>query len=282
MDEHNDVGKLDGLKIVGIISIILLVGAVFYNIMFDVVKNDYEPSNHFYDYDTEVTTSPECLNGVETVQRTDGEDLTDKAHERFSELVNVSNYSSSECQKRMLAEGYYQEEYQDALDNTEVSWKNVAYERAQTYYSEYSGANRSQIMAYLEGVGFSNFDATYAVNMLRVYDSNTPYSSPKSSSTEKVATMGELNALKKATEYLNIMHFSKKGLKKQLLFEKFSESEAEYAVTKLDIDWKLQAVGKALDYLDSMSFSKQKLKEQLEFEGFTSDEAKYAVDAVYK
>ncbi|MDY4434186.1 MAG: Ltp family lipoprotein [Candidatus Flemingibacterium sp.] len=111
---------------------------------------------------------------------------------------------------------------------------------------------------------------------------STPNGSTKSSSTANVATMGELNALKKATEYLNVMHFSKKGLKEQLLFGKFTESEAEYAVTKLDIDWKLQAVGKAQDYLNSMSFSKQELKEQLEFEGFTSDEAKYAVDAVYK
>lgn len=279
MGNQDSGDKFEKLTKIIIIGTMLLLCIVIYKM---TTADTAQKIDSYIDDSTVITTSPECLDGVETVQRADGEDLTDKAHERFSELVNVSNYSSSECRKRMLAEGYYQEEYQDALDNTEVSWNNVAYERAQTYYSEYSGANRSQIMAYLEGVGFSNFDATYAVNMLRVHDSNTSYSSPKSSSTEKAATIGELNALKKATEYLNVMHFSKKGLKKQLLFEKFSESEAEYAVTKLDIDWKLQAVGKALDYLDSMSFSKQKLKEQLEFEGFTSDEAKYAVDAVYK
>lgn len=50
---------------------------------------------------------------------------------------------------------------------------------------------------------------------------------------EKVLTMGERNALDKAQEYLEVLHFSKKGLKEQLQYEGFSSDQIDYAIKKV-------------------------------------------------
>lgn len=94
------------------------------------------------------------------------------------------------------------------------------------------------------------------------------------------ATKGQLNALRKAGDYLDLTAFSKKGLADQLEFEKFSKEDAEWAVKNCGADWKEQAAKKAQDYLDMMSFSRDGLIDQLEFEGFTHKQAVYGVDKV--
>lgn len=99
---------------------------------------------------------------------------------------------------------------------------------------------------------------------------------------EPEATVGEQNALEMADQYLSSMSFSKKGLRKQLEFEGFTESEAKYAVNNCGANWKEQAVLKAEEYLNSSSFSKQGLIDQLIFEGFTKKQAEYGVDKAYK
>lgn len=99
---------------------------------------------------------------------------------------------------------------------------------------------------------------------------------------KKVVTMGEQNALDKAYSYLDFTHFSKKGLKEQLKFEGFTDSECKYAVENCGANWKEQAAGKAQDYLDTMSFSKSGLRDQLEFEGFSDEQIDYAIKKVYK
>ena len=102
------------------------------------------------------------------------------------------------------------------------------------------------------------------------------YSQPASKPTK-----GEENALKAAKNYLDVMPFSYSGLVKQLEFEKYSTSEAEYAADHCGADWNEQAAKKAQDYLDLMSFSREGLIDQLKFEGFTQSQAEYGVDAVY-
>lgn len=108
-------------------------------------------------------------------------------------------------------------------------------------------------------------------------------SSPEESRQESIPvytpTMGEINALGTAKNYLSIMAFSYKSLIEQLEFEKYSHDEAVYAVDNCGADWNEQAAEKAKDYLEQMSFSRDSLIEQLEFEGFTHEQAVYGVEA---
>lgn len=82
--------------------------------------------------------------------------------------------------------------------------------------------------------------------------------------------------------YLSISAFSKKGLKEQLKFDDFTNSEAGWAVNRVKVSWKAQAVKKAKAYLKISSFSRQGLRDQLEFDGFTSSQAAYGVSKAYR
>lgn len=103
---------------------------------------------------------------------------------------------------------------------------------------------------------------------------------PISAALTDAPTMGEKNAVKKALNYIKYMPFSEKGLIHQLEYEGFSNQEAVYGVTHIEVDWYEQAALKAQSYLDLMSFSKKGLIHQLEFEGFTKEQAEYGVEAV--
>lgn len=98
--------------------------------------------------------------------------------------------------------------------------------------------------------------------------------------TEAPISLGEKNALRSAENYLNYIAFSKKGLFEQLKFEGFSDSEANYAVNNVNVDWNEQAAKCAENYLRYISFSKQGLIDQLIFEGFTQEQAEYGATAV--
>ena len=106
----------------------------------------------------------------------------------------------------------------------------------------------------------------------------TPTATPEP--TKKVTT-GEANALKSAKSYLDVLAFSYKGLIKQLQYEGYTESEAEYAAKNCGADWKEQAAKCAQNYLDTMPMSKEELKTQLiEYEYFNKEQAEYALTAV--
>lgn len=107
-----------------------------------------------------------------------------------------------------------------------------------------------------------------------------PAAKPKPKPTKKV-TSGQRNAVAKAEEYLSFTAFSRKGLIKQLKFEKFSTSDATYAVDHVGANWNKQAVAKAKEYLSNQSFSRAGLITQLEFEGFTRAQAKHGVAVAY-
>lgn len=95
------------------------------------------------------------------------------------------------------------------------------------------------------------------------------------------ATADQKAAIKKAESYLQTLHFSKEGLKKQLTseFDKFSPEDADYAIEFLQPDWNEQAVKAAKSYLETGHFSEIGLKNQLtsEFDQFTEEEAAYGI-----
>ena len=74
-------------------------------------------------------------------------------------------------------------------------------------------------------------------------------------------------------------HLSKQQIKNDLTkYDKYSEDATQYALNKLNIDWKEQALLKAKSYQE-FHYSKEKLVEQLiNIEKFTQEEADYAIE----
>ena len=103
--------------------------------------------------------------------------------------------------------------------------------------------------------------------------------------TKSGFTPAQDNAIAKAESYLNTSAFSKKGLIEQLVYNKFSQADATFAVEHIEasggVDWNEQAVKKARSYLSTSSFSLQGLIEQLEYNGFTPSQAQYGANVAY-
>lgn len=127
-------------------------------------------------------------------------------------------------------------------------------------YLAYMPFSRVGLIEQLEYEGFSNEDATYAV--------------------DNVGADWAEQAVLSAESYLDVTAFSRDGLVDQLVYEGFTDSEATNAVDSLDVDWNEQAALSAQQYLDYSSFSHQGLVDQLIFEGFTAEQAEYGVTAV--
>jgi uncharacterized protein YxeA len=88
-------------------------------------------------------------------------------------------------------------------------------------------------------------------------------------------------AAESARNYLDMSGFSRKGLIKQLVFEGYSDQDAERAVDSLSADWNAQAARSAASYLELQSFSRSGLRKQLEYEGYTRKQAQYGVRKSY-
>ena len=73
------------------------------------------------------------------------------------------------------------------------------------------------------------------------------------------------------------MAFSQTGLADQLVFEGFTQEQADAAAANCGADWNEQAAKKAQSYLDTMAFSHGALVDQLVYEGFTQEQAEYGV-----
>ena len=95
---------------------------------------------------------------------------------------------------------------------------------------------------------------------------------------EPEMTVGQEQAVASAESYIDLTPFSKSGLVEQLVFEKYSEADAQFAVEHIEVDWKEQAALSAENYLEMTAFSRQGLIDQLVFEGFTEKQATYGVD----
>ncbi len=102
---------------------------------------------------------------------------------------------------------------------------------------------------------------------------------PATESTKQGSpTVSQVNALRKARDYLSFTNFSHDGLIDQLEFEQFSVEDATYAADNCGADWNEQALGKARDYLSFSAFSYDGLVNQLEYEKFTNEQATYGAD----
>lgn len=86
------------------------------------------------------------------------------------------------------------------------------------------------------------------------------------------------NAYEKAKSWSK-KHFSKQQIKIYLTkYDRYSEDATQYALNKLNIDWKEQALLRAKSYQE-FHYSKEKLVEQLiNIEKFTQEEADYAIE----
>lgn len=122
---------------------------------------------------------------------------------------------------------------------------------------------------------------TTTIDISSLAENITPNSenpSPSAETSSSSLTLGQLNALETAGDYLDIMPFSYNGLVGQLEYEGYTHEEAVYAADHCGADWNEQAAKLAKSYLDTMTFSRQGLIEQLEYEGFTHDQAVYGVE----
>ena len=94
------------------------------------------------------------------------------------------------------------------------------------------------------------------------------------------------SALKTAESYARNVNLSKKGVYEQLISEseQFSSEAADYAISKLEYDWKVNALIQAESYQENLSMSPNAIYEQLvsDSEGFTPEEAQYAIDNLSK
>ena len=115
------------------------------------------------------------------------------------------------------------------------------------------------------------------------------YSSSSSSKTSSSSTKyyDYKNSNKSTDAYVKALflsensHLSKQKIEQDLTrFGRYSEDATQYAINKLNIDWKEKALLRA-KYYQEFHYSKEKLVEQLiNVELFTQEEADYAVEHV--
>lgn len=134
----------------------------------------------------------------------------------------------------------------------------------------------------------SNNNAPVSGESVDTEETNTEGTNTEETNTEETntvepetpkATVGEVNALGTAETYLYMGGFSKQGLREQLKYEQYSDSEIDYAIENCNADWKEQAAISAENYMNSGNFSRGDLLDQLKFEGFTDKQANYGLEA---
>lgn len=148
---------------------------------------------------------------VKTVDKKedDQEEKIEKINEE-NELVQ----SSGKTDEEKLREVKKIEEKQAKQEPQETLSQKNAVRKAEEYL-DFMAFSKKGLIKQLEFEGFSNEDATYAVNKLNVD--------------------WKEQAVKKAEEYLDFTSFSRKGLIEQLEYEGFTREEATYAVDKIGL-----------------------------------------------
>lgn len=109
---------------------------------------------------------------------------------------------------------------------------------------------------------------------------DTDFSSDTTEITDPTITIGQENALDKATSYIEFSDFSQQGLRRQLEFEGFTSEEIDYALEYVPVDYEQEASDRALAYYTTQSLSKTGVRDQLEFEGYTSEQIEYAINSL--
>lgn len=106
--------------------------------------------------------------------------------------------------------------------------------------------------------------------------SPSPSKSPEASPRESI---NQINSKRAAANYLSILSFSRKGLIRQLEYEGYSRTDAEYGVDAQVVNWKEQAAKSAASYIKLMPFSYTGLLNQLIYDGFTEEEANFGTSS---
>jgi hypothetical protein len=154
-------------------------------------------------------------------------DWSEQAAKKGAEYMKSSPFSRQGLLDQLLFEGFTPEQAEygvstsygagstedSAGSGSEGSVAQVnAVEKAKDYL-KFQSFSRSGLIGQLEFEGFSNSDATYAVDSL-VIDWNE-------------------QAAKTARSYLDSSSFSRQSLLDQLLFEGFTQAQAEYGVSSV-------------------------------------------------
>ena len=185
--------------------------------------------------------------------------------------LRFSSFSRTGLIDQLEFEGFSNADATFAVETVNPDWFEQAAKSAESYL-DFSSFSRQGLIDQLEFEGFTTEEATYGADQVGLSSSGGSGSSGE--------TVSQANAVESAESYLRFSSFSRTGLIEQLEFEGYSNSDAVYAVDKLNPDWFEQAAKSAQSYLDFTSFSRQRLIDQLKFEGFTTQEATYGADAV--
>lgn len=185
--------------------------------------------------------------------------------------LRFSSFSRTGLIDQLEFEGFSNADATFAVDTVNPDWFEQAAKSAESYL-DFSSFSRQGLIDQLEFEGFTTEEATYGADQVGLSNSGGSGASGE--------TVSQANAVESAESYLRFSSFSRTGLIEQLEFEGYSNSDAVYAVDKVNPDWFEQAAKSAQSYLDFTSFSRQGLIDQLKFEGFTTQEATYGADAV--
>lgn len=90
----------------------------------------------------------------------------------------------------------------------------------------------------------------------------------------------ENKAVEDAKTHLSILGMSYSGLVDQLVYEGYTQEQAQYGASNCGADWNEQAVAAAKQHLAVMPMSRKALIDQLIYEGFTQEQAEYAANTV--
>jgi SOS response regulatory protein OraA/RecX len=115
-------------------------------------------------------------------------------------------------------------------------------------------------------------------------NNSTPEKKPEAPTTDKkdpnINDSSNQKALKAAQAYINIFDDSKKEIRDQLKHDGYTDSQIQYAIENLVVDWNKEALDSAYSYLELFNDSKKEIRDQLKHDGFTDSQIQYALSNV--
>ena len=204
-------------------------------------------------------------------------------------MNNISWYNTNECSSRGMKYSIGEKQVKVvtmkkflififSMFGLFVGWIAIMVYSYQRSYNEWkSSRSESRVTYPVEKYSTSSSSTKYYD--YKKYSSSS--SSTNSSSSTKYYDYKNSNeytdAYVKALFLSEKSHFSKQKIEQDLT-RRHSEDASQYAITKLNIDWKEQALLKAKSYQE-FHYSKEKLIELLvNLDLFTQEEADYAIE----
>lgn len=173
--------------------------------------------------ETTTTTEATTTTTETTVSPTEGMDLaTANAFGKALDYLSFMAFSRDGLANQLEFEGYTSEQIEAAISALEeyslVDWNEQAFESAENYL-EYSAFSREGLLDQLDYEGFTPEQAEYGVSTLE----------------ENNLVDWNEQAYLSAESYLDYTEFSRQGLIDQLLFEGFTQEQAEYGVDQVGL-----------------------------------------------